>query len=121
MTWVPRIDVDSFQSVKKKQGRQQKSKSRKLNLDETNLADETHSQNSSISSTTTSKHLTQHPMPTTIEIEDSVLLKNKLAAIAEIEETTKRGRLLLDNALVNKTEAIVNLQKDYDAILTDWD
>ena len=120
VTWVPRADIDSFQSVKKKRGHQRNIKSQK------NKADEIHSRNSSISSTTSPQPFL-HSMPTTIVLDhitnpDSTsITMSKLAAIAKIEETTQKGRLLLDTAVANKTTAIVNLQKDYGAILVDWD
>ena len=71
-------------------------------------------------------------MPTTIEIDaatspeaksltSSVYVKLKLTAVAEIEETTQKGNLLIENAVINKTTAIVDLQKSYDDILVDWD
>merc|ERR1740136_531498 len=91
-----------------------------------NKADEIHSRNSSISSTT-SPYPILPSMPTTIVLDhmtnpDSTsITTSKLAAIAKIEETTQKGRLLLDTAVANKTTAIVNLQKDYGAILVDWD
>ena len=45
----------------------------------------------------------------------------KLAAIAEIEETTLKGKQTLDEVVTGQTTALADLQKDYDAILIDWD
>ena len=58
--------------------------------------------------------------PDTKSLTSSVYAKLKFAAIAEIEETTQKGKFLLGNAVTNKTTAIVDLQKDYDTILFDW-
>ena len=71
-------------------------------------------------------------MPTTTQIQtacapdDNSLTKTnyaqlKLATIAEIEETTKKGRQIIDNVVIDKTTAIVDLQRDYDSIHIDWD
>ena len=58
--------------------------------------------------------------PDTKSLTSSVYAKLKLAALAEIQETTQKGKFLLDNTVTNKTTAIIDLQKDYDTILFDW-
>ena len=119
VTWVPRIDIDSFQSVKKKRHRQHNTRAPQNRVDK-------HSRNSTISSVSPPV-LTPPPMPTTINLDhtldaDSVsLTASTLAAIAEIEETTQKGKLILDTAIASKTTAILDLQQDYDSILVDWD
>ena len=71
-------------------------------------------------------------MPTNIEIDDATFpdsksltssgyAKLKLTAIAEIEKTTQKGKIILDSAVTDKPTAIVDLQKDYNGILVDWD
>ena len=120
VTWVPRVDIDNFQSVKKKRRRHQNLKTAKTNFDEN------HSRNLSISSST-SPHPTLPRMSTKIEIDKAAspgtksLTTSKLADIAKIEETTQKGRLLLANTVASRTTAIIDLQKDYDTILFNWD